>query len=358
MRILPIALIISLCLLAACQPAPTTTTAPQVAPTLAPAAASTSAQPSAPTAPAGPQVIVPTTAPAAKAGALTPIRFAVLPVADVLPFYVAEQNGYFKDAGLDVQLVPVASAAERDQVLQSGQVDGVLTDLITPITFNAEQPRVKVVRKARQAFPDQPLFRLVTGPNSGVNTVADLKGQPIGISENSVIAYWADRILTQEGLTKADLQTQAVPNVATRAQLVAQGQLKGAILPDPFASLIVLQGGKVIQDDTKYPQIGQSVIVFRNETITRNADAVRRFLQAYDKAVGDLRARPEEFRSLLVEKGRVPDPLRATFPIPKYPDPSVPTQAEFDDVVKWAVEKGIVKQPVPYTAAVDTTFVK
>ena len=38
------------------------------------------------------------------------LKMAVLPVIDILPFHVADQNGFFEQVGVNVELVPVKSA--------------------------------------------------------------------------------------------------------------------------------------------------------------------------------------------------------------------------------------------------------
>ena len=349
------ALGMSLVLLAGCAGAPSAAPS-DAAPTTAPQGSDSGAfKSSATAAPATAATSAP--AAAAKSGGAT-MRLGLLPITDVLPMYVADQNGYYKEVGLDVQLIPTASAAERDQLLQGGQLDGVLTDLISTTLFNAEQPRLTVVRKARQAFPDAAQYRILAAPNSGIKSVQDLKGVEIGISDNSVIAYFTDRALEKAGLAKGDIKTTAVPNIVQRAQLLGQGQLKAGTLPDPLASLAIMQGATVVVDDTKYPELGQSVIDFRSDYLQQNPDAVKKFLQAYDKAVAELRANPEKYRQLLIEKGRVPEQLKQSFPIPRYPDPTIPTEAEFKDVSAWAVDKGIIKKPVDYSTSVSTQFVK
>src|SRR5512135_448097 len=64
------------------------------------------------------------------------LKIAVLPILDALPMYVAEAQGYFKDAGIKVEFVPVASAAERDQLMQAGQIDGMINDLVSTVFYN------------------------------------------------------------------------------------------------------------------------------------------------------------------------------------------------------------------------------
>ena len=39
---------------------------------------------------------------------------AVLPILDTLPMYVAQQEGLFEQNGVQVEFIPVASGAERD----------------------------------------------------------------------------------------------------------------------------------------------------------------------------------------------------------------------------------------------------
>ena len=83
------------------------------------------------------------------------LKIAVLPILDALPMYVADAQGYFKDAGIKVEFVPVASAAERDQVMQAGQADGMINDLISTVLYNKDAQKIAIVRFARIASPDR-----------------------------------------------------------------------------------------------------------------------------------------------------------------------------------------------------------
>ncbi len=83
-----------------------------------------------------------------------PLRIAVLPILDTLPMYVAEAEGYFAEQGVAVEFVVAASAAERDQLLQAGQVDGIITDLVALALYNRVETRVIAVRYAMVPTPD------------------------------------------------------------------------------------------------------------------------------------------------------------------------------------------------------------
>ncbi len=92
--------------------------------------------------------------------------------------------------------------------------------------------------------------------------------------------------------------------------------------------------------------------------IAQRADDIKRFLAAYDQAINDIRTKPDSFRNTLIEQGRVPDQLKDVYKFPPFPDPGLPTQAQWSDVVKWATDRGLIKSPVTFESSVDTGFVK
>jgi NitT/TauT family transport system substrate-binding protein len=286
------------------------------------------------------------------------LRIGVLPITDVVPFYVAEAQGYFKQQGLNVELVPVSSAAERDQLMATQQIDGQLNDLISTVLFNAQSPKIKIVRMARKAFPNAPEYWILVPKDSPIKSAQELKGKEIAISQNTVIEYVTQRLLEAEGLAAADIKTTNVPSIPTRLQLLQQNQVAAATLPDPLASLAISQGARIAVDDSKHVEYSQSNISFRVDIVDKRADDVRKFLAAYDKAIADIRATPDKFRNILIEKGRVPDPLKDNYQFPPFPDPSIPTKAQWDDVIKWAMDKKLISAPVAYESSVDGGFIK
>ena len=54
------------------------------------------------------------------------LKLALIPVLDTIPIFIAQQNGYFAEQGITVETIPVKSPQERDVLVTTGQVDGVL----------------------------------------------------------------------------------------------------------------------------------------------------------------------------------------------------------------------------------------
>jgi len=289
-------------------------------------------------------------------GEVQTLRIALLPVLDVLPFHVAQQNGYFEQVGIQVEAVPVKSGQERDTLMQTGQVDGMLTDLISPVLFNQSQEQIKIVRTSRKVYPGSPIFRLLAAPGSEIQSPADLAGVEIGIAQNTVIEYITERMLEKAGLTAEQIAIQEVSAIPVRFELLVNDQLPAATLPDPLASGAIAAGAVSVVDDTSVPELSQSILAFSSNALQSKPEAVRRLLQAWEMAVNELNAHPDDYHDLLIQVGRVPESVQGTFQMPPFPEASVPTPEQLADVVRWALDKGLIRDDIPYERMVDDSY--
>lgn len=283
----------------------------------------------------------------------TTIKVALLPVLDVLPMVVAQQEGLYTKHNLVVEIIPVSSAPERDQLIAAGQTDAIMNELTSVMFLNQEKIQVQAVRYARTATADQALFSIMAGKDSGITDAQGLKGQPIGISQGTIIEYLTDRLLTAEGFAAADMNFVAVPKIPDRMSLLASGELKAATLPEPFVTLAKQSDAVTALDDTVRPEFSFSIITFSKAFIDANPDAVKAFLTAVEEAVELINKDPQKYASLMVDQKMVPAPLAETFKVPTYPTKGVPTEAQFLDVLEWVKAKGYLSVDLSYTDNVN-----
>jgi NitT/TauT family transport system substrate-binding protein len=284
------------------------------------------------------------------------VRIALLPILDALPIHVAQAQGYFEEQGVQVEIIPVASAPERDQLIQSGQADAMINELVSVIFYNQQEQEVVAVRFARAATDETPVFRIVASQASGIQSVGDLAGVPIGISEGTVIEYTTDRLLEKAGLSPDQIEKVAVPKIPDRLNLLSSGQLAAANLPDPAASVALLQGGQLIIDDSSLPEVGHSVITFDAAFAEENPDSVQSFLAAVEQAVEEINRDKDRWDGLLLEQNLLPPPLLESYILPDYPTASVPTIAQFEDALRWAMDKGLVMEQISYDGSVFSDY--
>jgi NitT/TauT family transport system substrate-binding protein len=284
------------------------------------------------------------------------LKIALIPVLDGLPIYVANQEGLFKAHGVNVEIIPVASAPERDQLISSGQADGMINEALSTMFYNKDQVRVQIVRYARAASSDSAVFRILASAKSGITSVDGLKGVEVGSSQGTVIEYLISRLLAAEGFKPAEIKTISVPKIADRMTLLGSGELKAAMLPDPMSSLAVQNGAKVILEDSRHPEYSFSTIAFRKPVLDEHPEAVRAFLAAIEEAVVKINANPTGWNSLLSDQKLVPAPLMGTFQVPKFVMSGVPTQAQWDDTLAWAKEQGLLSKNLLYKDSVTADY--
>ncbi|NLG95962.1 MAG: ABC transporter substrate-binding protein [Chloroflexi bacterium] len=291
-----------------------------------------------------------------EASAPVEIKIAMIPIVDGLPFYVAEKQGYFKENNLNVTIIPAASAAERDQLIAAGQAVGMINDLLSVALYNKQETQVQIVRIAHAARPDSPMYRVMASAKSGITSPAELAGVPIGISQGTVIEYVTDRLLEKAGLAEDQIESMAVPKMPERLALLGSGELKAATLPEPFSTIAEQGGAVTLIDDSQYTELGISVVSFRKAFIDENPQAVQGFMAAIEKAVADINQDPETWRPLLAEKKLIPEALKDTYPVPQFPGPSVPDEAQFADMIDWAKSHALIEKDLPYSESVTDRF--
>lgn len=284
------------------------------------------------------------------------LKLALIPVLDTIPIFIAEQNGYFTEQGITVETIPVKSPQERDVLVTTGQVDGVLTDLQSVGLLNKDAAKLKAVYTSRRPFPNAPMFRILAGPQTAINVPADLKGVPIGISANTIMDYLADRMLVSEGLKPDEIAKIEIGQIPVRFEQLMNGNIQAAALPDPLAQGAIAGGAKLIVEDSKYADLSQSVLAFATDALTAKPSSVRKFLAAWEKAVNELNAHPEKYQGVLIEQGRVPASIQDTYAMPPFPGRGVPSEGEVKDVVAWLMAKGLIGRDIPYSDVVDSSF--
>jgi len=288
---------------------------------------------------------------------LKPIKIGVLPIEDNLPFYVAEADKMFSKDGLDVTLVPFASAQERDAALQAGQIDGEVADLIAVALLKKGGTDVKVASIGLGADPKEGRFAILSSPGSKIKTAADLKNASVAISDNTIIEYVMDQLLKQADVPIKDVKKISVPKIPVRMQMLSNGQIQAAVLPDPMATLAEKQGAYVVMDDTKQEiNLTQTVILFRQETIKNNKEAVRKVVNVYGKAGKALTDDASKYRALLIDKAKIPEPIKNTYKAPTFSPLELPKEEDVNRVMNWMVEKKLLDKAYSFKELVDNSL--
>jgi NitT/TauT family transport system substrate-binding protein len=189
-------------------------------------------------------------------------------------FYQAVATGIYKEYGLDVSIKMGGPQVNGTQLLMGGAVDffmGYASDAIKAIEEGI--PKVTVA----SIFQKDPQV-IIAHPESGVKTLADLKGKPIFISSAANVTYWPF-LKAKYGFTddqKRPYNFNPGPFLADKTS-AQQGYLSS----EPLS--IEKEGGfkpiVMLLADSGYTPYS-TTIETKQELVDKNPDLVQRFVDA------------------------------------------------------------------------------
>ena len=280
------------------------------------------------------------------------IRIGIMPDVESIPLLIADVNGYFAEAGADVQLELFRSARDRDSALQSELLDGVVTDMIAVFFANEGGFPLQII-----ASTDGTIF-LLAERDSAAKNINDIQSKSVGLSTNTVMEYTLDAMMKQAGLPGSAVNKIAIPQIPTRMEMLQNGQVDLAMLPEPWAGLAIQNGAKIVMTTQ---ELGHKpgVIAFRESMVASNPDAIRAIFQAYDRAVEFLNHNdPSVYIDLVIEQLSFPAETKTTLQIPFYYPARIPEEAVFYLVQDWLKEKNLLQNDWSYDQIVDQDFLK
>ncbi len=284
---------------------------------------------------------------------ITKLKIGTLPIEDMLPILVAEQKGYFAEENVEVELVHLQSALECESAIQSGQIDGLITDMIVAVLLKDSGLDSKMTSCTLGASSEEGRFAVIASKESGINEMADLKGKSIGISYNSIIEYVVDGLLEEAGMKTTDVNKTSVVKIPVRMEMLFNNKIDAISVPDPLATFAEFKGAKIVGDDTKGKNLSQVVVVMRENALQEKRAGVKGFYSAYAKAVDDINTAPEDFKDMLVENINIPEPIIEDYRIAKYPKPQLPTEENINNVLKWMDNKELLENELNYDDLVE-----
>jgi len=292
-------------------------------------------------------------------GELTKIRLAALPVLELTPVYLAQQEGLFAKHGVEIDVIPTASGQEKDQLLAIAEADCGQGEHLSILLTNQEEIVMQSVVGTYYPTESHPVFSIIAGANSGIESLDQLKGVEIATSEDTINEYDAVRILQYNGFSDEDIKFLGVPRIPDRLALLESGELKAAQMPTHLGLMVVqTQGAKILADDGKYPQLIEATWMCRKDFIDENTEAIQGFVAAIAEAVEIINEDPQKFKGIAIENNLIPKPIVETYVMPDFPLPFVPSEESFLDVYQWALERGLLSnENIAYEDTVRPEFV-
>ena len=291
----------------------------------------------------------------------THLRLIYSPSLCAAPMYIAIENGYFEDEGLDVEQVTV-DAAHVSEAIGADQVDvgmGLIGKLLQPLENGLP---IKFTTGLHTGCT-----KLLVPGDSGIKSITDLKGKKIGVPGLADAAtVVSKRSLSAAGIGVTEQNMEVEFSVYSRndlPQALENGAVDAIALGDPTASIAEEQYGLTALIDTatdpEYKDEYCCAAFVTSKLAAENPAAAAAFTRAVQKASQWVQENPDETAKIIVDKQYISGDVDFCAQILKAYNYKPSVQGGYDALKQNAqelTEIGILKEGTDATKFADNAY--
>jgi len=197
------------------------------------------------------------------ADGLTPISIGVFTSPAVAVLQAGEDQGFFEDHGLDIEIIQAASSAAQLPALDSGKIQFMLASPVSPILANTQGLDVQIVAGYAQNDPAtvNDSTALVVGAGSDLQRPKDLEGKTVSINAlGSVGEIGINAAVEADGGDPSTIEYIQLALGDVPAALEA-GQIAAGMTGAPWIGQVEAAGGSVLSDFIQEGGLGDNELV-------------------------------------------------------------------------------------------------
>lgn len=295
-------------------------------------------------------------------GDTTTVRMGIQPWIGYGPWYIAEEEGYFDELGIDFEPIALDTDADKTSAFVAGQIDvaNLATHTAMMMLENDVDLRVVLVQDYATSAD-----AILGGPD--IESIADLEGASVAYEQGATSDLLLHTALAEAGLTLDDITPVPMPASEAGVALIG-GSVDAAVTYEPYITTAMGEdpGLTTIYDGSDAPGLISDVLGVSTEFIENHPEAVQALVDAWGRAIDFYSSDPAAGQAIIAAAiGQDAEALAPAFAgveffaaemnaseMPtSYLDEAVPLAEEA------ATEAGILTQPADVDTLFDTSFV-
>ncbi len=213
------------------------------------------------------------------------------PNVDHLPIYVAGEQGYFSEKGLEIKILSPSDTSDALKLAASGSVDIAIS--YQPQTIIAASQGIKITVVGR--LIEHPLTTLLFLKGKGINKPSDLEGKKIGYTVPGLMDVLLKAFAKINGIknyTPINVGFTIVPSLAA-------GKVDAIMGPFKTYETVELrhrgyQAGYFELEQWGIPDYDELIFVCGAKTMAEKEKLIKIFSMAVDRGIAYSRANPEK----------------------------------------------------------------
>jgi NitT/TauT family transport system substrate-binding protein len=295
----------------------------------------------------------------------------VLKLTSSAVLFVGAEKGYFKEFGIDPELVYFQAAQPIAVALASGDVEIGATGLTAGLyNIVAGGVQIWIVADKGREWPDHNLTALLVRKDlydAGARTMRDLKGKKIGITQvGSTFHYNIGRFLEKEGMAPGDVELVPLQALPALNDALTARRIDAVATAEPFVSRLESTGAGVVIVRTGDTFPWQIATVMYSAGFAKDRARAVAFMKGYVKAARHY------FDAVLAKKsgpaydevvaitakytGASPDLIRKGFPYQDRDGRLMP--GDVGRQTAWWHAQKLIKVPIAEKRIVDESFLR
>jgi NitT/TauT family transport system substrate-binding protein len=247
-------------------------------------------------------------------------------VASGLPFFCAVEKGFFKEAGLELDVQKMVTPQHTVEGMIGDRIHGCSNgtatgSLAVAAIASPDLFRIIAANNSNQKFV---LDEIIVPKNSPIQAIADLDGKAIACGMGPQNLAIARGLLAKNGVKASQIvQMEFSQHVAA----VESGQVAAAYTLEPSGTVGTLKGltrtletgvvAKYILEDPLAPWFGGAAVL-TTRFIQDHPDLAKQYITAYRKGVEFVRQKPDEARQFLTGYTAITGDLTKSVPLADY----------------------------------------
>ena len=216
------------------------------------------------------------------------------------PDVIAIRQGYFKQAGLDVESRKFFLGKEGRDAMIAGAID-INATAPTPFLIGLDKgvPYTSVAVNSMICAATH----IVALKSSDLNSVSQLRGKKIGLAKGTITEYvFMARVAPSYGLKPGDFQVANIPDPKDQIPSLIAKAIDMSSLGEPHGAIGEHDGTiRLIEDYCKYDPL-PFMLTATNKVIKENPDAVVAYLRGWLRAVKFLKEEPQKAAAVYAEE--------------------------------------------------------
>ena len=273
------------------------------------------------------------------------------PNPDHAGIYMAEKEGFFKEAGLEVAINSPSDPSAPLKDVAAGQADLAIT--YEPEVMLAHEQGLDVVAVA--ALVNQPLTSLIWLKSSGIKSVPDLKGKTVSYAGIPYQAAFLKTILNSrqragDSVKAVNVGFGLLPSLvsgSSQAMLGGYSNVEGVALQQRGKEPVITP-----VDQLGVPTYDELVIVARRSTLEEEGERIRLFISGLRRGTEAAAANPKAATEAILAANSNLEPklaeaqVEATLPLLSARAPGKPygwmNPEEWEEFAGWMRDEGLI----------------